>query len=67
MSNEKPTFAPREYVLFMPVVATDQFRGRLHKCPLCGRLLWSCFAHADRHWQAHINEEEFLENKKATI
>ncbi len=47
------TFGPRDYLLFMPCVATDRHRGRLHECPLCGDRVWSCWGHADTHWQGH--------------
>ena len=47
------TFESHNYVRFMPVMGTDQFRGRLHWCPICWTQHWSCFGHADRHWQSH--------------
>ena len=28
-------FRDRDYLQYMPVVASDQFRGRLHECPIC--------------------------------
>lgn len=30
------------------VIATDQFRGRLHLCA-CGARVWSCWANAEKH------------------
>jgi hypothetical protein len=47
------TFEPRDYVKFMLVLATDRFRGRLHQCPICDKLVWFCWGHADKHWQSH--------------
>jgi hypothetical protein len=40
-----------DYIENMTVVATDQFRGRLHECPVCGKRVWSTFGHARRHWE----------------
>jgi len=50
------TFGEGDYVEFMPVVATDQSRGRLHQCSICGDRVWSCWGNADRHWQSHAND-----------
>lgn len=56
-ARAKYTYEPRDYIKFMPHSATDQFAGRLHVCPLCGEKIWSCFGHADKHWQAHGKEK----------
>lgn len=55
------TFEPRDYIKFMPYDLTDQFAGRRHICPICGRRVWSCFGWADRHWQQH---EEAVQLKR---
>jgi hypothetical protein len=47
------TFGDRDYLKFMPVVATDQFKHRRHLCPICGWRGWSVWANADKHWQKH--------------
>lgn len=41
----------QEYVRKMLVIATDQHRGRLHKCPICGACRWSVWGHARKHWE----------------
>lgn len=40
-----------DYVEKMKVVDTDQHRGRLHECPICGVRVWSCYGHARKHWE----------------
>jgi len=50
------TFESHDYLKFMPVVNTDQFAGRKHLCPICGRRYWSVWAHADKHWMSHAAE-----------
>jgi len=42
---------PDEYMKSMPVVDTDQHRGRLHQCPVCGARRWSVWGHARKHWE----------------
>ena len=37
----------------MPVVDTDQFAGRFHRCPICRKGVWSTFGHARVHWEMH--------------
>lgn len=39
----------------MPVIDTDQFRGRYHECPICRKRMWSTFGHARKHWEMHQN------------
>ena len=51
------TFEPRDYIQFMPYGDTDRFRGRHHFCPICRKAYWSCFGHADRHWQEHAADQ----------
>lgn len=51
------TFEPRDYIKHMPYDLTDQFAGRRHICPLCRQKVWSCFGHADKHWQAHRTDK----------
>lgn len=41
------------YISNMPFVASDRGAGRLHQCPICGALRWSCWANARKHWEAH--------------
>jgi len=50
---EAYAFGPRDYARFMTYDLTDRHRGRRHLCPLCGATVWSCWGHADRHWQGH--------------
>jgi hypothetical protein len=50
------TFGPGDYREFMPVVASDQARGMLHECPICGERVWSRRANADKHWQGHVHD-----------
>lgn len=47
-----------DYKKAMPVVLTDQHRGRLHACPICGEHLWSVWGHAEKHWQSHLQNME---------
>lgn len=58
------TFGDRDYLKFMPVQQTDQFKHRLHECPICGRKLWSVWGHASKHWQKHAPEEERCPNDR---
>lgn len=56
MADGAFTFEIGDYREFMPVIITDQHRGRLHECPICGDRVWSCWANADNHWRSHAND-----------
>jgi len=58
------TFKPRDYIKFMPFLATDKGAGRLHECPLCGKKVWSAWGHADKHWQSHSPNPIELDKEK---
>lgn len=51
------SFGQGDYIRFMPYDKTDQFKGRRHICPICGRKVWSCWGHADLHWRKHAIEK----------
>lgn len=54
-----------EYREYMPCIATDQARGRLLRCPICGARCWTAFAGAARHWLSHPEEERRRAIKEA--
>ena len=46
------------YLKAMRYVGTCRFRGRLHECPICHRLVWSTFGQARKHWEMHLEGRE---------
>lgn len=43
------TQAYQDFMIFLGL--TDQFNGRLYKCPKCKRLYWSAWGNARRHFE----------------
>jgi len=49
-----PDYSYEDFMIFTG--QTDQFLGRLYKCPRCGKRYWSAWGWARRHYEKEIKK-----------